>query len=137
MDADAAWRTVSDFSDPTVAIVKHNNPCGLASRDAVAEAYQLAYEGDTVSAFGGIVAINRTVDAATAQAMDAIFYEVVIAPGYRRRRPGYPATQAEPAYPHRRRRAARPGAGPPAHYPAVCWCRARTTSPRTPLHGTP
>ncbi len=82
MDADAAWRTVSDFAEPTVAVVKHNNPCGLASRDAIAEAYQLAYEGDTVSAFGGIVAINRTVDVATAQAMDAIFYEVVIAPAY-------------------------------------------------------
>ena len=82
MDADAAWRTVSDFAEPTVAVVKHNNPCGLASRDAIAEAYHLAYEGDTVSAFGGIVAINRTVDAATAQAMDPIFYEVVIAPGY-------------------------------------------------------
>ena len=82
MDADAAWRTVSDFAEPTVAVVKHNNPCGLASRDSVAQAYQLAYEGDTVSAFGGIVAINRTVDAATAQAMDPIFYEVVIAPGY-------------------------------------------------------
>ena len=82
MDADAAWRTVSDFADPTVAVVKHNNPCGLASRDSIAEAYRLAYEGDTVSAFGGIVAINRPVDAATAQAMDEIFYEVVIAPGY-------------------------------------------------------
>ena len=82
MDADAAWRTVSDFAEPTVAVVKHNNPCGLASRDAIAEAYQLAYEGDTVSAFGGIVAVNRTVDVATAQAMDPIFYEVVIAPGY-------------------------------------------------------
>ena len=82
MDADAAWRTVSDFAEPTVAVVKHNNPCGLASRDSIAEAYELAYEGDTVSAFGGIVAINRTVDAATAQAMDPIFYEVVIAPGY-------------------------------------------------------
>ena len=82
MDADAAWRTVSDFAEPTVAVVKHNNPCGLASRDSIAEAYELAYQGDTVSAFGGIVAINRTVDAATAQAMDAIFYEVVIAPGY-------------------------------------------------------
>ena len=82
MDADAAWRTVSDFPEPTVAVVKHNNPCGLASRDALAEAYQLAYEGDTVSAFGGIVAFNRYVDAASAQAMDAIFYEVVIAPGY-------------------------------------------------------
>ena len=82
MDADAAWRTVSDFSEPTVAVVKHNNPCGLASRSSIAEAYQRAYEGDTVSAFGGIVAINRTVDAVTAQAMDPIFYEVVIAPGY-------------------------------------------------------
>ena len=82
MDADAAWRTVSDFTQPTVAVVKHNNPCGLASRDSIAEAYERAYEGDTVSAFGGIVAINRTVDAATAQAMDPIFYEVVIAPGY-------------------------------------------------------
>ena len=82
MDADAAWRTASDFAGPTVAVVKHNNPCGLATRDAIAEAYLQAYEGDTVSAFGGIVAINRTVDAATAQAMDPIFYEVVIAPGY-------------------------------------------------------
>ena len=82
MDADAAWRTVSDFSEPTVAVVKHNNPCGLASRDAIVEAYLQAYEGDTVSAFGGIVAVNRTVDAATAEAMDPIFYEVVIAPGY-------------------------------------------------------
>lgn len=82
MDADAAWRTVSDFTEPTVAVVKHNNPCGLASRDAVAEAYLQAYEGDTVSAFGGIVAINRIVDAVTAQAMDPVFYEVVIAPGY-------------------------------------------------------
>ena len=82
MDADAAWRTVSDFAEPTVAVVKHNNPCGLASRDSIAEAYRLAYEGDTVSAFGGIVAINRAVDVATAEAMDAIFYEVVIAPSY-------------------------------------------------------
>ena len=82
MDADAAWRTVSDFAEPTVAVVKHNNPCGLASRSAIAEAYHLSYEGDTVSAFGGIVAFNRIVDAASAQAMDPVFYEVVIAPGY-------------------------------------------------------
>ena len=82
MDADAAWRTVSDFAEPTVAVVKHNNPCGLASRDAIAEAYHRAYEGDTVSAFGGIVAFNRTVDAAAAQAMEPVFYEVIVAPGY-------------------------------------------------------
>ena len=82
MDADAAWRTVSDFAEPTVAVVKHNNPCGLASRDRIAEAYRLAYEGDPVSAFGGIVGFNRVVDAAAARAMEPVFYEVVIAPGY-------------------------------------------------------
>ena len=64
MDADAAWRTASDFADPTVSVVKHANPCGLASRNDIAEAYLAAYEGDTVSAFGGIVAFNRTVTAA-------------------------------------------------------------------------
>jgi phosphoribosylaminoimidazolecarboxamide formyltransferase/IMP cyclohydrolase len=82
MDADAAWRTVSDFAEPTVAVVKHNNPCGLASRPDLAEAYHLAYEGDTVSAFGGIVAFNRPVTAAAAEAMGPVFYEVVVAPGY-------------------------------------------------------
>ena len=82
MDADAAWRTVSDFAEPTVAVVKHNNPCGLASRDRIAAAYRLAYEGDPVSAFGGIVGFNRVVDAAAARAMEPVFYEVVIAPGY-------------------------------------------------------
>ena len=82
MDADAAWRVVSDFAAPTAAIVKHNNPCGLASRDRIDQAYCRAYAGDPVSAFGGIVAFNRPVDAAAARAMAPVFYEVVIAPGY-------------------------------------------------------
>ena len=82
MDADAAWRTASDFADATVSVVKHANSCGLASRDDIAEAYLQAYEGDTVSAFGGIVAFNRTVTAAAAEAMEPVFYEVVIAPDY-------------------------------------------------------
>ena len=82
MDADAAWRTVADFDTPTAAVVKHNNPCGLASRDDVAEAYRQAYEGDTISAFGGIVAFNRPVTADAAAAMGPVFYEVVVAPGY-------------------------------------------------------
>ncbi|MCH7605667.1 MAG: bifunctional phosphoribosylaminoimidazolecarboxamide formyltransferase/IMP cyclohydrolase [Chloroflexi bacterium] len=82
MDADAAWRTVCDFPEPTVAVVKHANPCGLASHEDQAMAYQRAYEGDTVSAFGGIVGYNRTVTAAAAEAMAPIFYEVVVAPGY-------------------------------------------------------
>ncbi|MQG46171.1 MAG: bifunctional phosphoribosylaminoimidazolecarboxamide formyltransferase/IMP cyclohydrolase [SAR202 cluster bacterium] len=82
MDADAAWRTASDFRDATVSVVKHANSCGLASRDDIAEAYLKAYEGDTVSAFGGIVAFNRTVTTAAANAMEPVFYEVVIAPDY-------------------------------------------------------
>ena len=82
MDADAAWRTVSDFAEPTVAVIKHANPCGLASRDNQAEAYLQAYEGDSVSAFGGIVAYNRKVTQEVAQAMNPVFYEVVVAPGY-------------------------------------------------------
>jgi len=82
MDADAVWRTVSDFGDLAVAVVKHANPCGLACHQDQGIAYQKAYEGDTISAYGGIVGYNRTVTAAAAQAMDAVFYEVVVAPGY-------------------------------------------------------
>ena len=82
MDADAAWRIVSDYSEPTVCVVKHANPCGLASCDDVEEGYRRAYEGDPVSAFGGIVGFNRPVSAAAAEAMDPIFYEVVVAPSY-------------------------------------------------------
>lgn len=82
LDADGAWETVSDFSDPTVAIIKHTNPCGLASHKDIEEAYRRAYDGDPVSAFGGIVAFNHPVTVAVAQAMSQIFYEVVIAPEY-------------------------------------------------------
>ena len=82
MDADAAWRTVCDFAEQAVAVVKHANPCGLACREDQTEAYRRAYEGDTVSAFGGIVAFNRPVTAAAADAMGEVFYEVVVAPGY-------------------------------------------------------
>ncbi|MEL7562981.1 bifunctional phosphoribosylaminoimidazolecarboxamide formyltransferase/IMP cyclohydrolase [Dehalogenimonas sp. 4OHTPN] len=82
LDADAAWATATDFEAPTVAIVKHTNPCGLASRDDVAEAYQRAFEGDPVSAYGGIVAVNRTLTAEMAEAMRGTFYEISIAPDY-------------------------------------------------------
>ena len=82
MDADAAWRIVSDYSEPTVVVIKHANPCGLATDNDLAQAYQNAYQGDTVSAFGGIVGYNRTVTAAAAEAMGPVFYEVVVAPGY-------------------------------------------------------
>ena len=82
MDADAAWRVVSDFPESTVAVIKHANPCGLASHADQTEAYRRAFDGDTVSAFGGIVGFNRTVTAASAEAMGPVFYEVVAAPDY-------------------------------------------------------
>ncbi|MCL2281242.1 MAG: bifunctional phosphoribosylaminoimidazolecarboxamide formyltransferase/IMP cyclohydrolase, partial [Dehalococcoidia bacterium] len=59
LDAEAAWTAASDFTDPTVAIIKHTNPCGLASHNDIDEAYRRAFSGDTVSAYGGIVACNR------------------------------------------------------------------------------
>jgi phosphoribosylaminoimidazolecarboxamide formyltransferase/IMP cyclohydrolase len=83
LDADGAWETVSDFSDPTVAIIKHTNPCGLASHEDIEEAYRRAYDGDPVSAFGGIVAFNHPVTMGIAEAMSRIFYEVIIAPEYK------------------------------------------------------
>jgi phosphoribosylaminoimidazolecarboxamide formyltransferase/IMP cyclohydrolase len=82
LDADAAWGVVTDFSAPTVAIIKHTNPCGLASHEDIAEAYRQAFSGDTVAAFGGIVASNRAVTLAVAEAIKPVFYEIVIAPEY-------------------------------------------------------
>ena len=82
LDADAAWRVVRDFAEPAVAVIKHCNPCGLAVDDNLALAYQRAYEGDPISAYGGIVAFNREVTQEAAEAMRRIFYEVVVAPSY-------------------------------------------------------
>jgi phosphoribosylaminoimidazolecarboxamide formyltransferase/IMP cyclohydrolase len=83
-DAAAAWQLVHDLGEgPAVAIIKHANPCGAAVADDLATAYRLAYECDEKSAFGGIVALNRPVDEATASAMvGAAQADVVIAPGY-------------------------------------------------------
>jgi phosphoribosylaminoimidazolecarboxamide formyltransferase/IMP cyclohydrolase len=82
-DADAALELVSEFRDgpPTVVIVKHANPCGVASADTLIEAYEAAFACDTVSAFGGIIAVNRPLDGPTAEAISGIFTEVVCAPG--------------------------------------------------------
>jgi len=82
VDANAAWDTVRDFADPAVAVIKHSNPCGLATNDDLAEAYRRAYQGDTVSAFGGIVACNRELTLETAEEVRKIFYEIVIAPSF-------------------------------------------------------
>lgn len=83
LDIDAAVNLIAEFdAKPTVAILKHNNACGLAERGTLAEAWKDALAGDPVSAFGGVIVTNRPVDAATAEEMHKIFFEVVIAPGY-------------------------------------------------------
>jgi phosphoribosylaminoimidazolecarboxamide formyltransferase/IMP cyclohydrolase len=91
LDADAAWRAATDFPAPTVSIIKHNTPCGLASDDDLSVAFARALEGDPVSAFGGIVACNRVIDDGLAKAMRAsvspssgqrMRFDVIIAPGY-------------------------------------------------------
>src|SRR6201999_1649224 len=81
-DADAALELVSEFRDgpPTVVIVKHANPCGVATGATLVEAYEAALACDTVSAFGGIIAVNRPLDGPTAEAISGIFTEVVAAP---------------------------------------------------------
>ncbi|NCP11088.1 MAG: bifunctional phosphoribosylaminoimidazolecarboxamide formyltransferase/IMP cyclohydrolase [Sphingomonadales bacterium] len=81
-DADAALELIAEFRDgpPTVVIVKHANPCGVATGETLIEAYRAALSCDSVSAFGGIVAVNRPLDGATAAAISEIFTEVVVAP---------------------------------------------------------
>ncbi|KAJ0980821.1 hypothetical protein J5N97_009076 [Dioscorea zingiberensis] len=92
LDADAAWNCVSEFKSPTCVIVKHTNPCGVASRHDILEAYRLAVKADPISAFGGIVAFNTSIDEDLAREIrefrsptdgeTRMFYEIVIAPSY-------------------------------------------------------
>ena len=92
LDCDAAYACVSDFVEPSCVVVKHTNPCGVASRGDLLEAYRLAVKADPISAFGGIVAFNRVVDEPLAREIrefrsptdgeTRMFYEIIIAPGY-------------------------------------------------------
>jgi phosphoribosylaminoimidazolecarboxamide formyltransferase/IMP cyclohydrolase len=79
-DTDAAFELVAEFRDPAVAIIKHANPCGVAIGNSISDAYTRALKCDRVSAFGGIIALNRTLDAAAAEQMVELFLEVIIAP---------------------------------------------------------
>jgi phosphoribosylaminoimidazolecarboxamide formyltransferase/IMP cyclohydrolase len=81
-DADAAWECVKSFSAPACVIVKHANPCGVAIGKDAHEAYSKAFQTDPTSAFGGIIALNRVLDGAGAQAISKQFVEVLMAPGY-------------------------------------------------------
>jgi phosphoribosylaminoimidazolecarboxamide formyltransferase/IMP cyclohydrolase len=82
VDLDAALEAVRDFDEPAAAVIKHTNPCGLAVHENLADAYRLAREGDPQSAFGGIVALNRPCDLATAQIIAETFIECVVAPSF-------------------------------------------------------
>jgi phosphoribosylaminoimidazolecarboxamide formyltransferase/IMP cyclohydrolase len=82
LDLDAARLLVGEFQVPACAIVKHGNPCGCAMAETAAEAYRRAFAGDPMSAFGGVICVNRTVDAGLAEAVSGQFAEVVFAPGY-------------------------------------------------------
>jgi phosphoribosylaminoimidazolecarboxamide formyltransferase/IMP cyclohydrolase len=82
VDLDAAWQLVGEFERPAAVIVKHTNPCGCAERDSLAEAYRKAFECDPVSAYGGVIGLNRTLDEETAREIAKTFIEAIAAPDY-------------------------------------------------------
>ena len=82
LDIDATVNLIREFEDTTVAIIKHNNACGLATRDTLAQAWDDALAADPVSAFGGVIAVNRAVDKETAEKMNSLFFEVLMAPEF-------------------------------------------------------
>ena len=82
LDIDAAVSLIAEFDETTFAVLKHNNACGIASRDTILDAWKTALECDPVSAFGGVLIANRPIDLATAEEVNKIFFEVIIAPAY-------------------------------------------------------
>ena len=82
VDLDSAWALVTEFHRPGVAIIKHNNPCGAAEQESLSDAYVKALACDPVSAFGGVLAFNRSLDAVTAEEVAKLFVECIVAPGY-------------------------------------------------------
>ena len=82
MDLQAAWDLAQEFEEPACAIIKHTNPCGAATGKTLAEAYKKALECDPVSAFGGVIGVNRTMDGAAAEEIAKLFLEVIAAPAF-------------------------------------------------------
>ena len=82
VDLEAAWRLAQEFSEPTTVIIKHTNPCGVATAPTLVESYQRALEVDPVSAFGSVIAFNRAVDGPTAEELAKLFVEAVVSPGF-------------------------------------------------------
>lgn len=81
-DANAAIQIVKEFEGPAAVAVKHMNPCGVGTGETIFDAFNKAYEADSTSIFGGIIALNREVDAATAEKLSGIFLEIIIAPAF-------------------------------------------------------
>ena len=82
LDLNSGIDCLKEFSDPTCVIIKHNNPCGVASRKTIKDAFTKAYEADSLSAFGGIVTLNRNVDKSLAQILSKKFFEIIAAPSF-------------------------------------------------------
>ena len=82
LDIEAAVQLIGDFTEPSLAIIKHNNACGMASRDSMLQAWKDALAGDPISAFGGIIIANRTIDKEVAEEINKLFFEIIIAPAY-------------------------------------------------------
>jgi phosphoribosylaminoimidazolecarboxamide formyltransferase/IMP cyclohydrolase len=82
VDLQAAWDLAQEFAEPVCAIIKHTNPCGTAVASTLGEAYKCALEADPISAFGGVIGVNREIDEATAEEMAKLFLEVIAAPGF-------------------------------------------------------
>lgn len=82
VDLDACWELVSEFEEPAVVIIKHTNPCGASTGASVVEAYRRALEADPVSAFGGVIGVNREVDGAAAEEIAKLFVEAIVAPSF-------------------------------------------------------
>ena len=83
LDLDAALALISEFEETTFAIIKHNNACGIASRPKLSDAYKAALAGDPVSAFGGVLVTNALIDEETAEEINKLFFEIILAPGYK------------------------------------------------------
>ena len=128
VDAEAAWQLVCDFEQTACAIIKHTNPAGVGLGETPAEAYQKALATDPVSAFGGIVAFNRKVDAAAAQEVTKIFTEVVIAPDYDAEALEIAANQEESPRDSNELNGTIAGKLSSNRSAAACWCKQLTNT---------
>ena len=133
VDLDAAWALVAEFQRPAVAIIKHNNPCGAAEQESLRDAYLKALECDPVSAYGGVLAFNRAIDAATAEEVAKLFVECIVAPGYEPAALEKFAAKKNLRLLEMPREATQPGTRSSNASRAACWCRRRTcTNSRKP-----